>query len=134
MSTAVRSASAHGVTLHEAERAIFGYDEAVLGVALALRWDFPAPIAHAIASHAAPVSPSSTQPMGYVARACVLARSWGGADGLEQTQASVTPIEWLSAPLATTLADAGGIEDLAQRLDAFLAMVMPEAGEIARVA
>ena len=125
-------AAAQDLALHDAERVIIGYDDAALGAALALRWNFSPAIAHAIANQAATLAQSNTRPALYVARARALVRSWGGSDGVEETTASITPIEWRSPPLANALAGAGCIEELDARIDAFLRTVLSEAGQVAR--
>lgn len=43
-----------GVSLHEAEREVFGVSHAEVGAAVARQWDFPARIADAIAGHHSP--------------------------------------------------------------------------------
>jgi HD-like signal output (HDOD) protein len=49
---AVMLSRANRISLHEAEQEIFGFTDAEVGGALALRWQFPADLALAIAHHA----------------------------------------------------------------------------------
>jgi HD-like signal output (HDOD) protein len=107
---ALAHARAEHIAVHEAQREVLGYTDAVLGAALAGHWRFPDVLVEAID---ATDRVSSRPGTGVVAEAVIEARSvvrtMGIADGIdlpEETPAPVeTPAEWDGVP---------------ERVDAFL--------------
>jgi HD-like signal output (HDOD) protein len=130
---AVALARRSGLSLHEAERAILGFTDAEVGGALALRWQFPADLALAIARHAEPLD--RLCPSQHLARLVIQAREFaaerGVTDGSETGPAwsppapgsppaptprdSVTPLSLMSL-----LEQDGGFEALVGRASAFV--------------
>lgn len=127
-----RLARRTGVTLHEAERDLFGYTDAEVGGALALHWRFPAGLATAIAGHAQPgcQHPAIPPLARFVARARGLAAEHGLTDGIEEVRGrpASEPAAALAAGSATDdgdgelsmLALAGGFPTLLTRASAFV--------------
>lgn len=132
---AVMLARAGRMTLHEAERDIFGFTDAEVGGALALRWQFPADLALAIARHAGTVD--SLCPSQTLARLVIQARQFveerGITDGSDAaaTRGVNSPVEWPGAvdpPTGSTtppflmslLEHDGGFEAIVGRASAFV--------------
>ncbi len=115
-------ANEHHVDLHEAQRTVIGFDDARLGGALTLHWNFPQPLVDAVAGHAT-ASNDLTHPQnatGHVVRARLFARSYGLPDGTEQGTRTDPPADWLVPPVSVALTQSGGIDGLLERVDAFL--------------
>lgn len=133
---AVVMARAARTTLHEAEREIFGFTDAEVGGALAMRWQFPADLALAIARHAEPLDGLCASQV--LARLVIQARQFvderGVTDGtdaagprpagprssspglaLVMVEGSVTP-----PFLMSLLEEDGGFEALVGRASAFV--------------
>ena len=124
---AIAYAEQQQITVHEAERQLFGFTDADLGGALARAWDFPPPLADAVANHhlnpAALPDPRSLT--GFIVRAREFARTYGQADGVEPVpQQTIPPAEWLQPPIASSLRVAGGIEGVQARVNVFLENAM----------
>ena len=68
-----------GLTLHEAEREVFGFTDADLGGALALHWNFPASLADAVRGHARSLDtlPDANSLVACVLRARMFIRAYG---------------------------------------------------------
>lgn len=119
---AIEYAREHGVRLSEAERTVLGFTSTELGGGLALSWNFPEPLARAVALHDANVylleDPRSLE--GIVRRARAFAAAIGLWDGAERPVDSVTPPEWNVPPLSGHLEHQGGVEGVLRRVDAFL--------------
>ena len=115
-------ATEHHVDLHEAQRTVIGFDDARLGGALALHWNFPQPLVDAVAGHATPESELSDPPdaTAQVVRARLFARSYGLPDGLEQSTRTAPSAGWTVPPVSVALGQSGGIDGLLERVDAFL--------------
>lgn len=118
-----RRAEREGLSLHEVERAMFGFTDAELGGALALQWNFPDGLAHAVMHHplnvyAMPAEEGSLT--SYVVRGRAFVRAYGLSDGVEVSLARATPSEWTRPPLSTALLRAGGADGVLDRVRAFL--------------
>ncbi len=110
------------IELHAAERQLLGYTDAQLGGALALHWNFPRPLVEAVSQHAAPLTapPAAGSLAACVVRARHLARAYGIADGVEAAEPRDLPAEWTHPPLSIALNQAGGMEGVIERAEAFL--------------
>ena len=99
-----------------------GYTDAQLGGALALHWNFPRPLVEAVSQHGATLAnlPAQGSLAAFVVRARHLARAYGIADGVERPQPRDLPAEWTHPPLSIALNQAGGIEGVIERAEAFL--------------
>jgi len=110
------------VEIHVAERQVLGYTDAQLGGALALHWNFPRPLVDAVSQHGASLAslPAHGSLAAFVVRARHLARAYGIADGVERPQPRDLPAEWMHPPLSIALNQAGGMEGVIERAEAFL--------------
>jgi len=120
---ALTRARERGETLHQAERALFGFNDTDLGGALAVHWNFPEELAKAVREHSRTLDapPERGSLAAVVARARIFARSYGLSDGLQERPDPVVPApEWERAPLAVTLERAGGLDQIVERASAFL--------------
>ena len=74
-------------SLHDLQRASFGFTDAELGGALAERWDFPAALVHAIRDHAQPLDalPDPNSLTACVMRGRMFARAHGLRDGIDRS-------------------------------------------------
>jgi len=119
---AIEYSREHEVRLSEAERAVLGFTSAELGGGLALSWNFPEPLARAVALHDANLylieDPRSLE--GIVRRARAFAAAIGLSDGADRALEAVTPPEWNVPPLAAHLEHQGGVQGVLRRVDAFL--------------
>ncbi len=122
LSESLAHANEHHVDLHEAERTVIGFDDARLGGALALHWNFPQPLVEAVAGHATEESELSDpqDATAHVVRARLFARSHGLPDGIEQRRRTAPPADWTVPPVSVALSQSGGIDGLLARVDAFL--------------
>lgn len=109
-----------GTTLHTAERELFGFSDADLSGALAVRWGFPTALVDAIEHHADPVAAGGADLSAFVARARTFAYCFGLPDGVEASEPQELPQEWTQPPLSAALSQAGGVEHLLERTEAFL--------------
>ena len=123
----MRRSSDMGEHLHESQRAILGFSDAELGARLAERWSFPRELVDAVQYHAAPPHEASTHGglTAFVARARLLAVSYGLPDGLFAHPAADLPEEWTHPPLSVALRREGGLEGLLERTEAFLETALP---------
>ena len=121
LTEAIELARRTSISLHEAERRIFGYSDADVGRELAERWAFPQPLVAAIGGHAAPLQqlPDPRSLTAFVARARAFAQSYGLADGVETYDQSEAPSEWTTPPLSVALEQSGGMERVMERASAF---------------
>ncbi|MEE8422599.1 MAG: HDOD domain-containing protein [Dehalococcoidia bacterium] len=112
----------HGMSLHAAQTILLGYSDSELGGALALHWNFPQPLVDAVRDHSPEPGelPEEGSLTAHVVRARALALSIGYGDGLEATDPTPLPSEWLDAPLSAALRRAGGVERMRDRVEAFL--------------
>jgi HD-like signal output (HDOD) protein len=115
-------AQQHDISVHAAEREIFGFTDAELGGGMALVWNFPAELAEAVARHHLDPAdlPDPDSLAGYVVRARLFARSAGIHDGLEPAASGDTPEEWSTPPLSSALKVNGGLDELRKRVDVFV--------------
>jgi HD-like signal output (HDOD) protein len=115
-------ARTHQASLHEAEQRLLGYSDAELGGALALHWNFPAPLAQAVGQHVLRTEelPDPHSVSALVVRARAFARSYGLDDGVESGSAGPAPGEWSVPPVSVALKRAGGIEGVLDRVEAFM--------------
>ena len=116
-------AEQRGWTISEAQRAVLGFTDADLGGALALHWNFPEPLAQAVARHHLNVDdlPDRTSLEAFVVRARLFARASGVTDGFEhQQERPPAPVEWGVPPLTTALSQSGGIDGILERVRAFI--------------
>lgn len=115
-------AATEGLSLHDAERQVFGFSDAELGGALAERWNFPLPLVAAVRDHAMNIEtpPDAESLTAFVIRARIFARSAGVTDGVTEVESSEPPAEWSAPPLSVTLEQHGGIEGVLKRADAFI--------------
>ena len=121
LTEAIELARRTSISLHEAERRIFGYSDADVGRELAERWAFPQPLVAAIGGHAAPLQqlPDPRSLTAFVVRARAFAQSYGLADGVETYDQSEAPSEWTTPPLSVALEQSGGMERVMERASAF---------------
>ncbi len=115
-------ANEHRVDLHQAQRTVIGFDDARLGGALTLHWNFPQALVDAVAGHATEGSKLSDRQSAaaHVARARLFAHSYGLPDGTEQGRRTAPPADWLVPPVSVALRQSGGIDGVLARVDAFL--------------
>lgn len=112
-----------GVPLPEAQRLVLGYTDADLGGALALHWNFPEPLADAVAHHQLDVNalPNPASVTALVVRARLFARSHGVNDGFEvPDERPPADAEWGSGRVNTALNQSGGIDGILERVSAFM--------------
>lgn len=111
---AVELAAARGISLHEAERHIFGFTDAEVGGALACHWRFPEHLATAIGRHA--LEPADVSDQGTLAALVVRARAFARAqritDGVERPTPPPPPVPSSRAAFAATTMVAMGPADL----------------------
>lgn len=123
-------AQSRGISLRDAQRELFGFTEAELGVALATHWNYPETLVAAIA--AGDADPGASE-AGSLAELVFVARHAAESAGL---------VDGLPVPLASgahggaqladpgdgerALAQLGGLDQLGQRVDAFLEGVFPD--------
>ena len=77
---AIELANGRGISLHDAERYVFGFTDAEVGGALARHWRFPGDLADAIAEHA--VDPADFEDHSSLAALVARARSFAAAHGV----------------------------------------------------
>jgi HD-like signal output (HDOD) protein len=120
---AVIERSATGVSRTTAERDILGFTTAELGGALAEHWGFPSDLVGAIGGQTRAVDELAAEGglAATVARARLYARAYGMSDGVTPTSEATPPEEWTQGPLAASLRQAGGMETILERVDAFMA-------------
>ncbi len=118
----VEVARAQGRTLEAAEREVLGFTDAEVGGALALHWNFPPPLADAVARHNLDVNalPDPGSLAAFVIRARLFARASGVMDGVDLHPAGPPAAEWGVPPLSRSLAQTGGIAGIADRVAAFV--------------
>ncbi len=116
--------SASGVARQTAEREVLGFTTAELGGALAEHWGFPTELVRAIGGHTRPIDELAAEGSlaATIARARLYARSHGMADGITPAEQSSAPEEWSQGPLSVSLRQAGGMEKILERVDAFMAV------------
>ncbi len=114
--------AASGISRQRAEREILGFTTAELGGALAEHWGFPPELVDAIGSHSRPVDELAAEGglAATVARARLYARAYGMADGVTPAEEASAPPEWSQGPLSVSLRQAGGMEKILERVDAFM--------------
>lgn len=119
---AARLAERDGISLPEAEQQVLGFTDADLGGALALHWNFPQPLAEAVAHHALDVDqlPDPGSLAAYVVRARVFCRAYGLDDGVESTKRAEPPAEWDQPPISIAMRRAGGMDGVLERAEAFI--------------
>lgn len=115
--------TASGVARQAAERDILGFTTAELGGALAEHWGFPPELVSAIGGHTRPIDELAAEASlaATLARARLYARAYGMADGVTPAEQSSAPPEWSQGPLSVSLRQAGGMEKILERVDAFMA-------------
>ena len=119
----MRRAERQSVSLHEAERAMFGFSDAELGGVLARHWNFPSQLAEAVLHHPLSVYTVPEEEgslTSYVVRGRSFVRAYGLSDGVEISPARTTPHEWTIPPLSNALLKAGGADGVLGRVSAFL--------------
>ena len=123
----IEQARAQGVSIHDAERSMLGFTDAEVGGALTLHWNFPPELVDAVANHAQPPSAAidPTSLVAFTVRARAFARAYGLNDGVELLERTDTPSEWTTPPLSVTLSQAGGMETMLDKVDAFLETALP---------
>ncbi len=115
-------AKRHRVSLHEAQRELLGFDDAELGGALALHWNFPEELAGAVGQHAMKLDelPDPGSTAAFVVRARMFARAYGFSDGVEEPAPGAPERAWSLPPLSMTLKRAGGANGVQARVRAFM--------------
>jgi HD-like signal output (HDOD) protein len=123
---AIALAKESGVTVAQAEDALFGFTDAEVGGALALHWNFPSELADAVAQHQRRLEEIQDQESlaAYVVRARDYARSHGLTDGVDLPTRMSPSREWVMAPLAPILEQGGGIDGIMQRASVFIDQTM----------
>ena len=111
-------AAQRGISLHEAEREVFGFTDTEVGGALALRWQFPPDLALAIAHHADPPGRlgEGQDLASLIARARAFARSHGitdGVDPLPPPAATASPYQAVMAAMSPLDLPTGEVEPAA---------------------
>jgi HD-like signal output (HDOD) protein len=112
-----------GIPIEEAQRQVLGFTDADLGGALALHWNFPEPLARAVARHHLNVDelPDPDSLEAYVVRARMFARANGITDGFDPPERHPRPAnEWTQGRVNTTLNQSGGIDGILERVSAFM--------------
>lgn len=107
----------------EAQRLTLGYTDADVGGALAMHWNFPEPLADAVAHHHLDVNalPDPRSVTAFVVRARLFARSHGLNDGFDVPEERPRPdSEWASGRISTALNQSGGIDGILERVSAFM--------------
>ncbi len=113
-----------GISLREAELALFGYTDSDLGRLLARQWNFPDDLVEAIGAWP---QPPETQP-GTLAEVLHhsrnLATACGLPDGLEHPRGTALPAEvpevWLQQPWSAALGSLGGVQGVIEKSDSFV--------------
>lgn len=115
--------TSNGIARQAAERDVLGFTTADLGGALAEHWGFPTGLVDAIGGHARPIDALAAEGglAATVARARLYARAYGMTDGIAPAEQSSAPEEWSQGPLSVSLRQAGGMEKILERVDAFMA-------------
>ena len=116
-------ASQRQLTMMEAQRQVLGFTDADLGGALALHWNFPEPLARAVARHHLDLDalPDPNSLEAFVIRARIFARANGITDGFEEADPDLDAApEWSSGRINTTLNQSGGIDGILERVSAFM--------------
>lgn len=122
LKAATLRAQATGATIHEVQRAAFGYTDADLGAAIADSWTFPLPLVEAIANHQRPLTelPDRRGLDALVVRARRFARSHGICDGLDLiTTRPFGDIEWRTPEAERALKRFGGVSGILERAETF---------------
>ena len=109
-------------TIDQAEREVMGFTDAEVGGALALHWNFPQPLAEAVARHNLDVNalPDPRSLAAFVVRARLFARASGVTDGVDLRPAAPPAAEWRVPPISRSLAQTGGVAGIAERVAAFV--------------
>lgn len=115
--------SGSGMARQAAEREVLGFTTTDLGGALGEHWGFPPELVRAISGHARPIDLLATEGglAGTVARARLFVRANGLPDGISPVEQVEPPNEWSEGPLSVALRQAGGMEKILERVDAFMA-------------
>ncbi|MDA0271275.1 MAG: HDOD domain-containing protein [Chloroflexi bacterium] len=116
-------ATQRGISIAEAQRAVFGFTDAELGGALALHWNFPDDLAKAVAGHQLDPHhlPDPRSLTAYVVRARLFARASGITDGYEgPVEDERASREWGLPPVAPALLQSGGMDGIRQKVSAFI--------------
>jgi len=123
---AVMLSQLEDMPLPDAQRALLGFTDAQVGGALALHWNFPAELAEAVANHQRSLDELGDRNSlaALVVRARSFARDRGMTDGVEAEAAGEPDRGWLIAPVASVLAQAGGIDGVIERAAAFIEQTM----------
>lgn len=103
------------ITIAEAQRQVLGFTDADLGGAPALHWNFPEPLANAVARHHLDVDalPGPDSVEAFVVRARIFARAHGITDGYGVEEAPPPiPDEWRGGRLYNTLGHSGGMDGI----------------------
>ena len=138
---ATELATGRGISLHEAERYVFGFTDAEVGGALARHWRFPAGLAEAIADHALAPSEFDDQRSlaALVARARAFAAAHGITDGVERPLPPPAPTPPSISAFAATMvamspadlpapAECGSAQRLAIAVEPALDQLLAEQG------
>lgn len=96
-------AADHHISVHDAERQVFGFTDAEVGGALALHWRFPEELASAIAQHAEDVADGTPDLARIVARARGFAAANGLDDGVDVIRNCATTSRAPSAAFHATI-------------------------------
>lgn len=115
---AVTLAHEQGITLPEAERQVLGFTDGELGHEVARRWNFPGELVEAVGAHEAlTIVPGSLAELVVAARSLALIHHL--ADGAEPPPAVLHPV-WSLPAVQSALAEAGGVEAIAERAALFV--------------
>lgn len=114
--------SVDGGARQAAEREILGFTTAELGGALAEHWGFPSELVGAIGGHTRPMDELAAEGSlaATVARAHLFARAYGLGDGIVPSEETPAAPEWSQGALSVSLHQAGGMEQILDRVDAFM--------------
>ena len=112
-------------TIPQAERQVLGFTDAELGGALALHWNFPPPLADAVARHNLDIDdlPDQQSLAAFVIRARMFARASGLTDGVEGPSVEEPAPEWGVPPISRSLGQIGGLAGIAERVAARVSRV-----------
>lgn len=122
LAAALQQARRQEMPLADAEREVIGWTSGDLGGALALHWNFPEPLAEAVALQQAALADIRDQRSlaAFVVRARLFARAYGLSDGADTPRRSDPPREWTMPPVSVALRRAGGFDGVMERVGAFL--------------
>ncbi len=112
-----------GISMHDAERQVFGFTDAELDGALALHWNFPEELAASGRDHAMPLDtlPDPRSLTACVLRSRMFVRAYGLPDGVAPaSDPTEAPAEWDHPPLSVALKQSGGMAKVMAQVEALV--------------